>query len=732
MNSTNTILKWIATAALIGVLFTPLFVANSLFFPFIVGKALWLRLCISIGFGAWALLAIRDNSFLPKKNSILYATTALVVVTLISSFGAENSSKAFFSNFERMEGFFTILYLYLYYIALSSLLKTAAEWRRYIAFSLGAAVMVCYKGLMQLGGLSEIHQSDTRLDATLGNAAYLAVYMLVHIFLTFYMFVGSSVKNIGVYLGYAFLVVNFGIVLFVTAARGSMIGLVAAACIGGIAYVWFDRNQEETARYRYIILGIIAAMFLGVAALFTVRATGIVTLPPILERYTSISWNENKTQARGYIWPIAVTGALERPLFGWGQEGFNYVFNSHYVKDMWRHEQWFDRAHSVFLDWLVAGGFLGFLAYVSLYFFVVRSVVKTKSLKSAEKAALIGFLIAYAVHNVFVFDNNTSYLMFFLMISLASYLSGGEELTELAIVSQQKDVRELIVMPAVVVALCILAYVTIVNPLRANYSLIKGLFSCQSGQPNALYFTQAAQLSPVARQEAREQFLVCATGIVGSPAIPADKQREIVQAAVDGMYEQIKDTPGDARPYLILASSLNRMGQAERALELLATAEKLTPQKHTVYLEKAISFMTLGQENLGVVEAKKAYDMSPEYPEARVMYTLTLLLSDKVDQATTLVKQYGDVRTDRRVIGALISQSQYKLAEQGLDEAILAQPQNSEYRFMLAGVAMILKNPSKALAQATYVLENGSTEDKTKADNVIKEIKLGRNPIQLK
>ena len=124
--------------------------------------------------------------------------------------------------------------------------------------------------------------------------------------------------------------------------------------------------------------------------------------------------------------------------------------------------------------------------------------------------------------------------------------------------------------------------------------------------------------------------------------------------------------------------------------------------------------------------------MSPEYPEARVMYTLTLLLSDKVDQAVSLVKEYGDVRADRRVIGALISKSQYKLAEQGLDEAILSQPQNSEYRFILAGVAMTLKNPIKALAQATYVLENGSAEDKVKADNIIKEIKLGRNPIQLK
>lgn len=732
MNSTNTILKWIALITLTAVLITPLIVANSLFFPFIVGKALWLRLFITIGFGAWAILAIRDNSYLPKKNSTLIATTILVVFTLISAFFAENPTKAFFSNFERMEGFFAILHLYMYYIALSSLFKTAQEWRRYFAFSLGVAAFVCFKGLMQLAGLAEINQSDTRLDATLGNAAYLAVYMVVHIYLALYMLVGTVRKNIWTYLGYAFLMVNFCTVLFFTATRGSMIGFVVGAMIAGLCYIYFDRNEEKNNVYRYSVIGVLVLICLFVGSLFAIRTTGIVQLPPLLERYTSISWNENKSQARGYIWPIAMRGVADKPVFGWGQEGFNYVFNTYYVQDLWRHEQWFDRAHNVFLDWLVAGGFLGFLAYISLYFLIVKNIVATATLTGGEKSALIGLLVGYAIHNVFVFDNNSSYLLFFMLIAYTSYLAGGKELTEVATVTQQKDIQELVITPTIIVLLCVLLFFTVVSPLHANQTLMRGMYSCHIGEPNSEFFIKAASQSSVAEQEVREQFLVCANGIVGSATLSQDKQRAIVQSAVDLMYEQIALTPRDARPYILLASSLNRLGQAEQALQLLETAEKLTPQKPSVILEKAVSHMILEQYALGTVEAKRVYELYPEYSEARAMYALTLIFSGKINEAEAILAKYDAVRIDRRIIGALISGSYYVIAEKSLEEKLKLAPNDIDSRFILAGVSLLRNNRSKALVQVNYVLENGSAADKTKAENIIKEINLGRNPIKLK
>jgi O-antigen ligase len=64
---------------------------------------------------------------------------------------------------------------------------------------------------------------------------------------------------------------------------------------------------------------------------------------------------------------MAIKGIAEKPFIGWGQESFNYVFNKYYDPRMYNQEQWFDRAHNVFFDWLTAGGILGLGTY--LFFF---------------------------------------------------------------------------------------------------------------------------------------------------------------------------------------------------------------------------------------------------------------------------------------------------------------------------------------------------------------------------
>jgi hypothetical protein len=52
---------------------------------------------------------------------------------------------------------------------------------------------------------------------------------------------------------------------------------------------------------------------------------------------------------------MALKGIAERPVLGWGQENFNYVFNKYYNPQMFGQEEWFDRTHNVVLDWLIAG-----------------------------------------------------------------------------------------------------------------------------------------------------------------------------------------------------------------------------------------------------------------------------------------------------------------------------------------------------------------------------------------
>src|ERR1019366_9125293 len=103
---------------------------------------------------------------------------------------------------------------------------------------------------------------------------------------------------------------------------------------------------------------------------------------------------------------------------GWGQEGFNYVFNKYYEPSLYHQEQWFDRAHNAFIDWLTAGGVPAFLLYLSLFGSAVVLLWKSSELSRPERIALTAVLVGYAVHNLFVFDNLYSYIYFFALLAL--------------------------------------------------------------------------------------------------------------------------------------------------------------------------------------------------------------------------------------------------------------------------------------------------------------------------
>ena len=115
---------------------------------------------------------------------------------------------------------------------------------------------------------------------------------------------------------------------------------------------------------------------------------------------------------------MCLAGVEERPLLGWGQGNFGYVFARHFQPSLYNVEPWYDRAHNIVLDWLIAGGILGALAYFSIflvafYYLGWRGLVKRDTVFTiTETAVLIGLLSGYLVHNLVVFADPMSYLFF--------------------------------------------------------------------------------------------------------------------------------------------------------------------------------------------------------------------------------------------------------------------------------------------------------------------------------
>ncbi|MSU55745.1 MAG: hypothetical protein EXS51_00335, partial [Candidatus Taylorbacteria bacterium] len=172
MQSVDKVMLSAARVLVFLVPFVPLIVASSLFFPFITGKGFAFRILVEVMFALWLLLAIRDKAFRPKRSLLFFGVASFLAIVLLADIGAENPFKAFWSNFERMEGFITMMHLGVYFLVASSVLNAEKWWLRFFSTSVGVSAFLGIYGLLQLAGKIVINQGGVRLDGTFGNAAY--------------------------------------------------------------------------------------------------------------------------------------------------------------------------------------------------------------------------------------------------------------------------------------------------------------------------------------------------------------------------------------------------------------------------------------------------------------------------------------------------------------------------------------------------------------------------------
>src|SRR3989344_9279283 len=183
----NRWLRYSLFAGIFAVPFIPLLVNGNFFFPFITSKNFTFRILVELMLGLWAILAIRDASYRPKFSWLLGALAAFLGVIAIADIFGVNFERSFWSNFERMEGLVTHLHLLAYFLVASSILNTEKLWERFFQTSIGVSIVICFYGLFQVFGFLRINQGGVRVDATFGNATYLAIYLLFSIFITAFL-----------------------------------------------------------------------------------------------------------------------------------------------------------------------------------------------------------------------------------------------------------------------------------------------------------------------------------------------------------------------------------------------------------------------------------------------------------------------------------------------------------------------------------------------------------------
>src|SRR3989344_4135760 len=284
---------------------SPLF--PSLFFPYITGKNFAFRILTELMVGGWLILMLRDATYRPRRSLLLIAITVFTFTVALADAFSVNPLKSFWSNLERMEGFVTIAHLLLYFLVAGAIITTEKLWHRFWLVSFTAAVIAGLYALMQVFGWFPMHQGD-RPDSTLGNATYLAGYLLFHSFLAAFFFIRNRGNKLWQWT-YGILGAFFALIVYFTASRGALLGLVGGVLLTALLIVFFERGNRRIQKFAIgAIIGIVAL----VGLFFAVRHTSFVQHNHVLERLASISLDAGKS--RFLVWNMAWQSFQDKPV----------------------------------------------------------------------------------------------------------------------------------------------------------------------------------------------------------------------------------------------------------------------------------------------------------------------------------------------------------------------------------------------------------------------------------
>lgn len=399
----------------LGLFLLPLIVWQDSVYPFVAPKAFWLQIFSVAIFVVWLLALMSNWKFLKPRFSWLGLIVLLFYGAIfISSLVGENFSRSLWSRSERMTGLLIMFHYGILFLVWRSVFSKE-QWYKLWQWFVGLGIVAPLIAIVQIFNSKLLFNAGAgRMSSTLGNPIFLAGFATFLFFsaLIFYNNTNQKFK----YFWLTEVIVSF-IVVFATQTRGDIIGLY----IGLVFLLFFlvmDSSWKEKIK---INLPILLFLLVAPVLLFSLRNFSFVKSVPALNRFIVTPLNATSGGSRLLMWKTAVVGWGQRPVFGWGWENFYDLFNKHYLPEFsGRTEEWHDNAHNVFFNLLATTGVVGLGAYLGVYFYAFYLLFRNYQQKNKNERffslVLGSFWLAHFIRNLFVFEEISSYLVFFWLL----------------------------------------------------------------------------------------------------------------------------------------------------------------------------------------------------------------------------------------------------------------------------------------------------------------------------
>jgi O-antigen ligase len=620
-------------------------VADSFIFPFIVPKILLFRSIVQVMLALYLTLLVTNfDRYKPKMNWLSWAVLGFFVSFAVSTFVGVDWYKSLWDNHERMLGLFTITHYVIYYFIVAAVVKSREEWVWLFRAWLFVGGIVMVLGIVQYWDNEFLlNRGSGRSASTLGNSIYYSGYGLFLFSIALYLFVGSDRKwNFWQY--YTLLGGTLGFLgVFFGQTRGTLVGLICGMGVVGLLY--FITTKSKKVR---MSLGVVAITLVALGGLLYMNRTSeFVSKIPNINRLVTTQIHKGTANTRFMAWGMAVEAWKEAPAFGWGPNNYYYAFNKFYRPEFLRSgwsETWFDNAHNVVMNTLATQGAIGLVLYFGLFGVAIYSIwVGYGHQKNSLDVAIIGtgFLVAHFIHNVFVFENPTSYLFFFFILAFfteGSYL--GKEDVKGAI---DKNVSFGVLALTLVVS-ALFVYSTNYNPKQANNASLN-LIRVVNTDPlkGAVFFKESLKIPTPhiddIRNDSTRTLASLATMMIN--AGKKDEAREVLTLAIDELDKNKKLHPMDIRVHLQQAQTLAQLAQLDNSVSYMVKAENIveeaighSPRRQQLYFTLAPIKLQLGKTAEAVEVSVKARDLDPVIAEA--WWRLAAVYSDTGESAKAL------------------------------------------------------------------------------------------------
>jgi len=345
---------------------------------------------------------------------------------------------------------------------------------------------------------------------------------------------------------------------------------------------------------------------------------------------------------------------------------------------LYNQEQWFDRTHNVVFDWLIAGGFVGFIAYFLIFVFLIRMLVKSDQLSKREKAVFVGMLGAYVFQNLFVFDQIGSYMLFFAFIAYMHSLESEGHLFP-KLFNVQEGTRDRLIVPGLIALLFVVPYMVNASGYFQSRTAIRALNVKQASTVEQLQdsitqsrdnFKKALAYDSFGTAEIRERLPEMTIAVLQSAQIADSLKGDFVALAREQMTQQLSETPFDARYYIIYGGFLAQTGAMEEAVQYLEKAIELSPDKQIIYTQTAQVYGALGNNDRMIELTKESYEIYQENDSAWSAYVLALGAVGELELYQSLVQEAFEEERYSALEGVLRLQLQNNPEAQEIKDAL--------------------------------------------------------------